>query len=223
MSTAAQQAFTTTAKFYDRNRSHLIPCFDSLYRWAVDLLPPNATHILDLGAGTGLLSAFVRARLPEAKLHLIDFSQAMLAQARDRFAGDAHVTFELADYATDGLQGAYHAVISALSIHHLEDTAKQQLFRVVLDMLEPGGVFINAEQVLGTTPALDERYRSFWLEQVRALGATDQEIADSLYRQQQDRCATVEDQLHWMQAAGFRDVDCWFKDGRFAVLAGTRP
>ena len=223
MATGTQQAFSATAALYDRNRSRLIPCFDSMYRWAVDLLPLGCTRVLDLGAGTGLLSTFVRSRLPEAELHLIDFSEAMLAQARVRFAGDSRVTYALADYAVEGLRGSYDAVVSALSIHHLENDAKQQLFRAVRNVLLPGGVFINAEQVLGPTPALDERYRALWLEQVRALGATDQEVADSLYRQQQDRCATVEDQLGWMREAGFHDVDCWFKDGRFAVLAGTRP
>jgi tRNA (cmo5U34)-methyltransferase len=39
--------------------------------------------------------------------------------------------------------------------------------------------------------------------------------------QQEDRCAAVEDQLSWMREAGFTDADCWYKENRFAVLAGT--
>lgn len=221
MATTTNEAFTATAALYDRNRSRLIPCFDKFYRWAVDLVPPDARRILDLGAGTGLLSALVRARFPAASLHLVDFSGAMLSQARQRFAGDAQVTFELADYAFAALTGRYDAVVSALSIHHLDEEAKRQLFHAIASVLTQGGVFINAEQVLGPTPALEERYRALWLQQVQARGATEQEIADSLYRQQGDRCATVEDQLVWMRHAGLCDVDCWFKDGRFAVLAGS--
>lgn len=224
MVNATLQAFSATAGLYDKNRSCLIPCFDAFYREAVDLIPAGAQRILDLGAGTGLLAGFVRGRLPGAHLHLIDFSQEMLVQARQRFAGDAKVTFKLADYTVAAtLTGSYHAVVSALSIHHLEDAAKQALLRSVHAMLAPGGVFINADQVLGPTPALEARYRAVWLEEVRALGATEQQVSDSLYRQQQDRCATVEDQLVWMREAGFCDMDCWFKQGRFAVLAATRP
>ena len=33
---------------------------------------------------------------------------------------------------------------------------------------------------------------------------------------------SVEDQLLWLREAGFADADCWFKDNRFAAMAGTR-
>jgi tRNA (cmo5U34)-methyltransferase len=214
--------FDTTAATYDADRARLIPCFEPFYRWAVDLIPADADHILDLGAGTGLLSAFVRVRFPDAYLHLIDISEPMLAKAAKRLAGDQEVHYQVADYTQALEPRNYDAVVSALSIHHLEDEAKQALFRRIHAALKPGGVFVNADQVLGPTPALETRYRELWLSQVRALGATGQQIADSLYRQQEDRCASVEDQLQWLRAAGFTDADCWFKDNCFAVLAGTK-
>lgn len=218
-----EHVFSSTAALYDANRTRLIPGFEGLYGRAVDLVPAEATQVLDLGAGTGLLTALVKARCPEASFHLIDLSAAMLDKARTRFAGDPRVAFEVADYSVCTLGGGYHAVVSALSIHHLDDAAKRTLFQTVRKSLRPGGMFVNAEQVLGPTPALEERYKREWLHQVKALGATEQEISDSLFRQQQDRCASVEDQMTWMRAAGFTDVDCWFKDGRFATLAGTNP
>lgn len=223
MGVSTEQVFTSTADEYDLDRARLIPGFEGLYGRAVELVPVGAAAVLDLGAGTGLLAALVRARLPRARLHLVDVSPAMLAKARERFHGDERVTFEVADYAAKPLAGSYDAVVSALSIHHLADEAKRRLFRAIREVLVPGGVFVNAEQVLGPTAALEERYRAEWMERVRALGATEQQIRDSLYRQQEDRCASVEDQLQWMREAGLRDVDCWFKDGRFATLAGVRP
>lgn len=223
MDEAVLHAFSSTADFYDQDRARLIPGYDQLYGWAVHLVPRHARTILDLGAGTGLLSAFLRARLPDARFHLIDLSASMLDKARMRFAGDEKVTFEVADYTCAPLQGPYDAVVSALSIHHLPDDSKRALFCKVLGLLAPGGVFINAEQVLGSTPALERRYRETWLQQVRELGATEQQIRDSLFRQEADLCATVDDQLRWMCAAGFADVDCWFKSGRFATLAGVKP
>jgi tRNA (cmo5U34)-methyltransferase len=218
-----QTIFDITAPTYDADRAKLIPCYDAFHRRATDLIPAGATRILDLGAGTGILTTFVRSWYPNAHIHLIDFSEPMIDIARKRLSSDSNVSFEIADYTAAPLGENYDAIVSALSIHHLEDPAKKALFAKIFAALRPGGVFVNAEQVAGPTPALDAVYKSLWLQQVREAGATPQQIADSLYRQQDDRCASVEDQLDWMRAAGFTDADCWFKDNRFAVLAGTRP
>ena len=223
MPTATQTAFDITAPTYDADRAKLIPCYDAFHRRATDLIPAGAKSILDLGAGTGLLTTFVRSWYPAAHIHLMDFSAPMIDLARTRLAGDSNITFEVADYVTAPLGGPYDSIVSALSIHHIDHDAKRTLFAKIFRALRPGGTFVNAEQVAGPTPALDAVYKSLWLQQVREGGATPQQIADSLYRQQDDRCASVEEQLHWMREAGFTDADCWFKDNRFAVLAGTRP
>ena len=218
-----QTIFDITAATYDAERARLIPCYDAFYRRTTDLIPGGARRVLDLGAGTGLLSAFVRSWYPDAHIHLIDVSGPMLDRARVRLAADTNVSFEVADYATAPFDDNYDAIVSALSIHHLEHPAKKALFAKIYAALRPGGVFVNAEQVAGPTPALDDFYQKLWLQQVREAQATPAQIADSLYRQQDDHCASVEDQLHWMREAGFTDADCWFKDNRFAVLAGSRP
>lgn len=218
-----QSVFDQTAATYDPARRALIPCFDPFYRCAVGLIPAEADHILDLGAGTGLLSALIRTRFPEARLHLIDNAPAMLAQAEERFARDQEVLCQLGDYTTCAWGSSYDAVVSALSIHHLPHPAKQALFQRIHGALRPGGVFINADQVLGPTPALEARYRTLWLSEVRAAGATDEQIAASLIRQQEDRCAPVEDQLIGLRDAGFHDADCWYKNICFAVFSATCP
>jgi tRNA (cmo5U34)-methyltransferase len=214
--------FDATASTYDRDRSRLIPGCDAFYRWAIDLIPARAKRIVDLGAGSGLLSVLVRERFPDVQLHLIDFSAPMLDLARARLGDDQQVAYQQADYITGDLPEGVCAVVSSLSIHHLDDADKRAVFQRVYRSLLPGGVFVNADQVAGPTPDLDTRYKSLWLEQVRAAGATEQQIADSLYRKQEDRCAPVAEQLDWMRAAGFANADCWYKDNCFAVFAGTR-
>lgn len=216
------EIFEITASTYDADRAKLIPCNDALYRRACDLIPGGAKKILDLGAGSGILTQQVRSWYPDAQIHLIDFSTNMIDLAKKRLAHDKNVTFEVADYTSAPLGEGYDAVVSALSIHHLEHEVKKSLFKKILAALRPGGAFVNAEQVAGPTTVLDKVYRDLWLQQVRESGATAQQIADSLYRQQDDRCASCEDQMQWMRDAGFVDVDCWFKDNRFAVLAGTK-
>jgi tRNA (cmo5U34)-methyltransferase len=202
----------------------LIPCYDQFYGSVMELLPfesDASIRVLDLGAGTGLLAAWVRRQFPKAALCLLDFSEAMLNQARERL-GNELVEYVLGDYTTDSLNGHFDAIVSALSIHHLEHPEKQKLFPRIYDALRPGGVFINAEQVAGPTPELSARYHQVSLAEARRLGATEQMIAEAEIRMREDRCASVEEQLGWMREAGFADADCWFKKGRFAVMSGSR-
>jgi tRNA (cmo5U34)-methyltransferase len=130
--------------------------------------------------------------------------------------------FHEADYVAQELPAENCAVVSSLSIHHLDDGDKQAVFRKAYGSLKPNGVFVNADQVAGRTAELEQRYKALWLAQVRALGATEEQIEASLYRQREDRCTPVEVQVSWMAEARFADADCWYKEGRFAVMAGTR-
>jgi tRNA (cmo5U34)-methyltransferase len=219
----SRAVFDATAATYDRDRMKLIPGHEAFYAAALELIPADATLIVDLGAGSGLFSAMLRSSFPTAHLHLIDFSEPMLALARQRLGDDPHITYTLADYTTEPLPSACDAIVSSLSIHHLEDERKRAILPRILAALRPGGVFLNADHIAGPTPELEAAYHRHWLSNIRALGATEQQIADSLYRQQEDRRTPIEPQLAWLREAGFRNVDCWFKFSSFAVMTGTRP
>ncbi|HEY4011013.1 MAG TPA: methyltransferase domain-containing protein [Acidobacteriaceae bacterium] len=220
----SRAVFDATAATYDRDRMKLIPGHETFYAAALELVPSDATHIVELGAGSGLFSAMLRAAFPATHLTLIDFSANMLALARQRLDDNAaDITFKLADYTTEPLPGNADAIVSSLSIHHLEDERKRALLPHVFEALRPGGIFINADHVAGPTPELEDIYQRRWLAEARTLGATEQQIADSLYRQQEDRRTPVAAQLAWMREAGFANVDCWYKHSSFAVMSGARP
>jgi tRNA (cmo5U34)-methyltransferase len=220
-------SFDGSAAASDAARTRLVPCLDRLYGAAVALLPfaeDASVSVLDLGAGTGLLALRVLAAFPKARLRLVDMAGAMLALARVRLAGAAHPPeIVIADYVRAPLGGPYDAIVSALSIHRWDDAAKRDLFGRCRDALAPGGVFVNADQVAGPTAALDAAYGRAWLEAARRAGATEAEIAAARARAKEERCAQLAAQLGWLAEAGFDDVDCWFKDGRFAVYSGCKP
>jgi tRNA (cmo5U34)-methyltransferase len=220
-------AFDAASSDYDALRRRLIPCFDAFYGTAIELIadwgPPPRARVLDLGAGTGLLAALVRGAFPDTRIDLVDVAPAMLERARERFAGQDGVGFTVADYGTAELGGPYDLVVSALSIHHLDDAAKRDLFARVLTAIHPGGLFVNAEQVLAPTPELERRAHERWRRQALALGASEATLAAAEERMQHDRCAGLEAQLAWLRAAGFAEVDCAFKQWRFAVYSGRRP
>lgn len=220
-----QAGFDRDARRYDRARRQLVPCLDELYGWVVRLMPfgqDDSVRILDLGAGTGLLSAALSGAFPNAHITLLDASAPMLQRGERRFGRNRRFQYRVSDYARDPLQGAYHAIVSALSIHHLNAYEKRALFKRVRIALEVGGVFVNADQVLGPTPEIEQRYQQDWVHEARKRGISEPDLAAALERQQADQPSTLVEQLTWLEEAEFRNVNCWYKNQRFAVMAGER-
>ncbi|MER6526261.1 class I SAM-dependent methyltransferase [Streptomyces sp. NPDC001508] len=208
---------------YDALRRQLIPSFDLLYDSAVSAVAMSvgaAPRILDLGAGTGLLSAALRDRLPKADLVLQDRSESMLAQARQRFAADDQVSVRVADHLDALPAGPFDAVVSALSIHHLKHEQKRDLFVRIRKILRPGGIFVNVEQVLAPTGALEKMYDEQHEAHVHASGTPAEEWVAGRERMKHDIPIDVDAQLGWLREAGFSSVDCLAKDWRFATYAG---
>jgi tRNA (cmo5U34)-methyltransferase len=226
MANTVQHAFDLAAEDYDRTRRRLVPGFDDFYRAAIDLIQfprESSLKVLDLGAGTGLMAAFIAYSFPNARITMVDISNEMLERARARFElAGPRFRFEVSDYGVDRIQEKYDAIVSALSIHHLSDDQKRSLFKRIHSALNDDGVFVNAEQFRCATPERHKFHHERWVTRVRELGVDDRDLAAALERMKFDRAATLEDQLEWMREAGFRDIDCAYKNLIFAVYCGLK-
>lgn len=219
-----KEKFDQIAQDYDEQRRKLIPCFDDFYRIPVSITETtnDSPKILDIGAGTGLLSAFMLARYPKAKLTLIDLSEKMLDVARARFKDQPNVSYVVADYTKHEYEDQFDLVISSLSIHHLTDSEKKNLYAKIFTLLKHNGLFINADQVLGFTPTIEALYKEDWKKKIEASGLTKDELLAAYERTKLDKMSTLEDQLNWLKDAGFSDVDCIYKYFNFVVFFGRK-
>ncbi len=222
-----QEAFNNSAADYDQLRRILIPCFDDFYKTAVEIIPNNRSaslKILDLGAGTGLYSGMVQSVFPNAEFTLLDLAFEMLEKAQLRFSKMGKFPrILIGNYVEVDLGDSYDLVISALSIHHLPDSDKQSLYQKIYNILNPGGMFVNADQVLGKTTDLEKLYRQHWLNSVLALGISHEDLKAAQKRMEYDCMTPLDVQLRWLEAAGFQNVDCWYKNFSFTVFGGYRP
>jgi tRNA (cmo5U34)-methyltransferase len=218
-------AFDAIASEYDAQRQWVIPELDAFYGtaiWAADW-PGASPSILDIGAGTGLLSALLLQRYPDASLTALDISEEMLKVAKKRFAGNTNVRYIIGDYVTTDLGGRYDLICSALSIHHLMHEDKRDLYQRIYQALNPGGIFVNADQAAGETPSLDRLYMQYWDEFVRNGPLREDEQKEILKRRATlDRNAKLSVQLKWLCDCGFSDVDVVYRNRIFIVLTGRK-
>ena len=75
-------------------------------------------HVLDFGAGTGLLSTAIAAKV--AQVTALDTSASMLEVLAQK--GHANITTRQQDIFA-GLPTRHHAVVSCMALHHVADTA----------------------------------------------------------------------------------------------------
>lgn len=227
---AVRNAFNTDAQICDRSRRQMVPCFDELYGTAADLIPfpkDRAFDVLDLGAGTGVLSQFIAAKFSHAKILLADIAPEMLKLAQERFAreGDgvnSRLRYLLLDHGQEPIPGSFGAIVSGLSIHHLEHDEKRALFTRIYAALREGGIFINAEVILGESDDIERSANAEWMHAARDAGASESDLAAAIERQKHDRCATLDAQMNWLRDVGFREVSAAYRNLIFAVYSGRK-
>ena len=216
--------FDKYAAQYNNSRQMLIPCFADFYKIAVEIIPfkeDKNIKVLDLGAGTGLISSLVASKYEKSDITLVDVSENMLDQAKNSLGKLSNkFSYLVANYSNLELSGSFDVVISALSIHHLTGEEKKSLFKKIFNNLNNGGIFINADQVQGETVEIETKYREVWLRQVQENGIGKSELEAALERMKEDKMSLLSSQLQWLNQAGFEEVNCWYKNYSFVVYSG---
>ena len=225
--------------FIDFGR-YVVPDRELQLQTFCDLIPPRDRpfHILELGCGEGLLAAALLERFPQCRLHALDGSPEMLRAARARLGHyGERVTLEQFDLASPAWRHPawpLHAVVSSLVIHHLDAQQKQELFRDVYRMLAPDGVLVIADLVqpahpLGTAVAArawDDAVRQRSLEIDGNTAAFDffsrEEWNYYRYPDPLDKPSGLFEQLKWLEAAGFVDVDVYWMKAGHTIFGGRK-
>jgi len=218
----ASQYFNAMVADYDSLIRRAVPRYDEMLARSIEYMPPRADRVLELGCGTGNLTLRVAARYPGAALTLVDGAGEMLELSRHRLAAAASscaVTCVETTFERVELQPAsFDLVTSSISLHHVVE--KPALFRRLFALLAPGGALVYSDQMRGRTDAHHalnmDRMRDFWRES-EPLSLDEQRSLDR-HSDDHDHYVSVADQLAWLDAAGFADVDCVWRNWMWGVI-----
>jgi len=99
-------------------------------------------EVMDLGAGTGLLSYFIAPYV--AKIVAVDNSPSMLDEFKAKaLEFDSETEVLEADISTQEIDRKFDGIISSMTIHHVEDT--KALFSKLYTMLNKNGFIAIAD------------------------------------------------------------------------------
>jgi len=112
----------------------------------------GGSRVLDLGCGTGNLTAVALDRLDGANILSVDPSDGMRETCSARFAGEGRVeVVEGSGGAIPAADGEFDLVISSLALHHVPVSEKNAAALEIARVAAPGGkllymdVFVDAE------------------------------------------------------------------------------
>jgi len=189
--------------------------FNAALSW-LSVFVGDQSRVMDLGCGPGTLAEKLLAAFPAMHVICSDGSDEMLKLARQRLvAYGERVSYAQADFSaenwTANLPRQLDAVVSARAIHNLRKLKLiGPVYGHVHELLRPGGVFMNIERVNFATPALRRHFRALQIK-TRGHAAKMDGAAPSLAQQ-----------LSLLKRAGFRDVDCFWRETNTAIVGGFK-
>lgn len=223
------------ADIYIPDRQKMVGIFSS---FLASFFPGDKDiRVLDLGCGDGVLTAELLARCGQGRRitpTLVDGSADMLHRAGDRLGPSETISYVNASFhdliGGRATLGNFELCMSSHAIHHLCMEEKIALFGFISRHLEEGGYFINADVVLPPSEGLQTWYFKRWRDSMQQMmdraGVADEAPEEVIRRyldpESMNRPDTLGDQLAALKEAGFRDVDCYFKDGIFTVFGGRK-
>jgi tRNA (cmo5U34)-methyltransferase len=204
---------------YDSRILTFIPDYEEMLDVAAGAIPPRARTIVDLGIGTGALSARCLATARQARTVGIDVDPEILELAKRRLGERATVTaasFLLAPLPT------CDALVASYALHHVRTRpAKAALYRRIRAALRPGGLFISVDCHPAIDPTVRRAQFDQWLAHLRRAHSQAQARALLKAWSHEDVYVPLDAEIALMRAGGFR-VELLWRRGAFAVIRAAR-
>jgi tRNA (cmo5U34)-methyltransferase len=218
--------FEEEAEVFDELIKTLIPHYEDMIRSLILSLAFHAKEkmkVLDLGCGTGNISKELKKRFPNANITCVDLAENMIKMTKSKMASYNDIEFITADFRDLDFHKEYDAVISSLALHHMQPDEQKTFYHRINEFLKEGGVFYNADIILGSTDYLNQTYQDTWVEFMLE-NHTPEEVKGIWLpkHREEDFPSPLHSHILWLEDAGFKEVDVVWKYYMFGVYGGKK-
>lgn len=213
--------FTRRVGDYDICSSLVVPENGRLHQEVVYSIPLDTSYparVLDLGSGTGRCMRLVLDTFKESYVVGVDFSKRMADKSVKNLQGyEKRFELILGDFNHILFPGEFDVVISEVAIHNSITEKQRALFRKIRAHLDPGGVFINGDFIMGETPEEDRQYRESYEAFLRGNLSGDELDIWLKHALEEDMPSRLSDQTMWLEEAGFGRMKVIWRHQNLAV------
>jgi tRNA (cmo5U34)-methyltransferase len=219
--------FEEEAKDFDKIIQELIPHYSEMINGMVAAIPHKRTdiiNVIDLGCGTGTISKQIKQIFPKAKITCLDLAENMIEMSKIKLNNYPDIQFQIGEFEDYEFDDKYDVIVSSLALHHLEtDEDKMSFYHKIYESLCLGGVFFNADVVLGSSEHFQTLYMDKWTSFMKR-HVSKEEIENKWIPKylEEDRPSKLIDQLIWLKEIGFAEVEIIWKYYNFAVYGGCK-
>ncbi len=209
---------------YDDLIRTIVPSQPLLLSTIIDNFPGNCKRILELGCGTGILTAMIRAAQPVAEITGIDLSPEMLEVASEK-PGLEGVNFLARDLREPWPEGKFDAIVSSLCLHHIPPGDRKVVVQRATSALTHCGRFICGDIYRAANDWEEQVLTESWARAMKREGAPV-DVIEGMLRQRAGRISelsTIASFQNDLTQAGFSRVWVPFRSGFVGLVVGEIP
>jgi len=203
--------YNSISKKYTESIKRCVPQYSEMLHSLFTYLKPdfNPKEILELGCGTGNLTQLILLKYPNAKITAVDISEEIINECKSRIHSQ-NIEYLRSDFKDLHLpKNKFDLVVSSISIHHIDNKAKEELFLKLFIAQTANGILSFCDQFRGETDFIYSKHIEKWKAFAHEQGAsTDEWEMWMKHQQDHDFHATLSNHTKWLKEAGYNVVDC---------------
>jgi tRNA (cmo5U34)-methyltransferase len=199
---------------YDENINRTIPYYDEFHKQTIDVVQNmeyQQIKWLDIGCGTGTLTARAAETFQDAHFLLADPSPKMIEQAKCNMQGKK-ADFRLVNSIELYYDNQFQVVTAIQAHHYMKNEERKEALANIYQALQAGGIFIAFENIIPDSEILKALELERWGKYQLRMGKSEQEVETHKSRCGQNYFPlTVQEHIKLLTDSRFQYVNVFWR------------